>query len=116
MKLNSLLHDQIDLNQESQLIWVRIKIKTFHQMQDLNNGNDIITDISDQTVNPNVGDHIELKFPLCIQYYPGVLKNIDKSGQHAISYADVDEAQFFKKDETWRFINNNFNSSQHTLL
>lgn len=75
-------------------------------MQNLNNGDYKITDINDQTVNPNVGDHIEGYCPLDNHYYSGVLKNVDEVGQHVISYADGDEEQLFMKDETWGFMNN----------
>lgn len=81
-----------------------------NQIQDSNNDDDTIADINDQTVNPNLGDHIEVCWPLDNQYYPGVVKNVDENGQNVISYADGDEEQLVMKDETWRFINNTFNS------
>lgn len=77
--------------------------ETSHHVAD--NDEEIMPD----PVLPQVGDNIEVYWPLDMKYYPGTVTNVADTGYHTVSYSDGDTEDLLIDKEDWRF------SSAHTV-
>ena len=62
-------------------------------------------DTNSDPVQPQVGDAIEVFWPMDSQYYPGSVTEISDSGYHTVTYDDGDTEALLINEENWRFAN-----------
>ena len=61
------------------------------------------TDHDPDPFQPQVGDTIEVFWPLDMNYYQGTVTDISDSGYHTVSYDDGDTEALLINNENWRF-------------
>ena len=87
--------------------------------------NEVVTfdteDDESLTRTPEIGDYIDVYWPLDEQYYTGKISSISTEGEHNIDYTDGDKECLSLKNETWKFTadetlqSNNLNLTTHSL-
>lgn len=67
--------------------------------------------ISNSDMIPNVGDKVEVYWPLDNTYYPGTIESEQEDGKLSVAYDDGDMEILNFSTETWKYQINNNNSS-----
>jgi len=69
---------------------------------------ELLADTFTENHSPNVGDRIEVLWPLEGEYFPGkIMKYNEDSGTHHVKYDDNDEETLNLSTETWKAIETN---------
>ena len=72
-------------------------------------------DTNSDPVQPQVGDAIEVLWPMDSQYYRGSVTEISDSVYHTVTYDDGDTEALLINEENWRFANTLQNSTVTSL-
>ena len=76
---------------------------------------DYDSDSNTDPVQPQVGDNIEVFWPIDSRYYPGIVTEISASGYHTFQYDDGDNEALIINEENWR-LSNSLHSSTVSAL